>query len=301
MGKSIDRCLVLALLFGALLAGAPSAWAHAVAGMRVFPATLSFDDPGAANEFGINDGQIKSGSVTTNTLSLAYSKTITPSFALSVASDYNWVAQPGAARQSGWDNLAVGAAYQLFINGPHEAIGLLAVSDSLANTGSGGIGSNFSTVSPEFAFGKGMGDLPQALRFLHPFAVTGAVSEDFPDTSSQPRMFNGGLSLQYSIPYLQSFVKYLGLGAPFSNMVPLVEYTVSKCVDSDALCRSTGNQDTTGFINPGVIWLGRYYQVGIEAQIPVNRASGNHVGVLVGLDVYLDDVLPHSLGAPIWR
>ncbi|MEJ2686666.1 MAG: hypothetical protein P8124_05540 [Gammaproteobacteria bacterium] len=269
--------------------------------MRVFPATLSFDDPGVANEFGVNDGQIRADGVTTNTLSLAYSKTITRRFGLSVASDYNWMRQSGMANQDGWDNLSVGAAYQLFINGPHEAIGMLAVSDSLANTGSGGVGADYSTLSPEFAFGKGMGDLPWSVPYLHPLAITGAFSEDIPQSSSQPRMFNGGLSLQYSIPYLQSFVKDVGLGAPFNKMIPLVEYTVSKCVDSDALCRNTGNESTTGFINPGVIWLGKYYQVGIEAQIPANRASGNHVGVLVGVDVYLDDVLPHSLGAPVFR
>ena len=301
MQLTMFRCFGLGMTLWMLLAGAMPVWAHAIAGMRVFPATLSFDDPGAANEFTVNDGQIEADGVTTNTLSLAYSKTVTPRFALSVTSDYNWVTRPGAAVQKGWDNLAVGAAYQLFINGPHEAIGLLAVSDSLAHTGSAGIASDYSTVSPEFAFGKGMGDLPWSLHYLKPLAVTGAVSEDIPRDASQPRMFNAGLSLQYSLPYLQRFVKDVGLGAPFNKLVPLVEYTGSKCVDSDALCRSSGNQDTTGFINPGVIWLGRYYQVGVEAQIPVNRASGNHIGVLVGLDVYLDDVLPHSLGAPIWR
>ncbi|MEJ2643848.1 MAG: hypothetical protein P8180_02770 [Gammaproteobacteria bacterium] len=293
--------LVAVALSWASLIVPQSVRAHAIAGMRVFPATLSFDDPGVANEFAVNDGQIKADGVTTNTLSLAYAKTITPRFGLSVASDYNWTRQAGSPNQDGWDNLSVGAAYQLFINGPHEAIGMLAVSDSLANTGSGGVGADYSTISPEFAFGKGMGDLPWSVRYLHPFAITGAVSEDIPQDSSQPRMFNGGLSVQYSIPYLQSFVEDVGLSAPFNKMVPLVEYTVSKCVDSDALCRNTGNQDTTGFINPGVVWLGKYYQVGIEAQIPANRASGNHVGVLVGVDVYLDDVLPHSLGAPIFR
>ncbi|HKK13564.1 MAG TPA: hypothetical protein VKA14_02780 [Gammaproteobacteria bacterium] len=288
------------LIWAGFIVPAP-AFAHAVAGMRVFPATLSFDDPGVANEFAVNDGQLKAGGATTNTLSLAYSKTVTRRFGLSVASDYSRVRQSGAADRHGWDNLSVGAAYQLFVNGPHEAIGMLGVSDSLANTGSADIAGDHSTVSPEFAFGKGMGDLPWSLRYLHPVAVTGAVSEDIPRDSAQPRMLNGGLSLQYSIPYLQRFVKDVGLGAPFNKMTPIVEYTVAKCVDSDALCRSSGNRATTGFLNPGVIWAGKYFQAGIEAQIPANSASGDHVGVLAGVDVYLDDVLPHSLGAPLFR
>ena len=284
-----------------LLASPGPVSAHAIAGMRVFPATLSFDDPGVANEFNVTFGRLEADNVTSSTLSVAYSKTITPRFGLSVASDYNWISQPGADNQRGWDNLGVGAQYQLFINGPHEAIGLLGVSDSLANTGSGGIGSDYSTISTEFAFGKGMGDLPWSVRYLHPLALTGAISVDIPQTSSQPRMLNGGLSLQYSIPYLQSFVKYVGLKAPFNKMVPLVEYTVSKCVDSAGLCQSSGSQSTVGSINPGVIWLGKYYQVGFEAQIPANQASGDHVGVLAGIDVYLDDVLPRTLGAPIFH
>ncbi|AOV17979.1 hypothetical protein BJI67_13735 [Acidihalobacter aeolianus] len=275
-------------------------WAHAVAGMRVFPATLSFDDPGVANEFSTNYSQIKADGVTTKNLAFAYAKTITPKFGLSIASDYNWITQPGQPNQSGWDNVTIGAAYQLFVNGPHEAIGMLAVSDTLANSGSGGMDSNFSTISPEFAFGKGFGDLPWSVKYLRPLAISGAISEDMPSDSTQPKMLNWGLSLQYSIPYLQSFVKDVGLGAPFNNMVPIVEYTMSQCVDSYSVCASSGSLDRTGSMNPGVIWVGKYYQIGVEAQIPANRASGNHVGILLGIDVYLDDVLPHSLGAPIF-
>ena len=80
-----------------------------------------------------------------------------------------------------------------------------------------------------------------------------------------------------------------------------MEYTKSQCVDSHAVCQSSGNLNDTGSINPGVIWIGHYYQVGLEAQIPANSASGNHIGILLGVDIYLDDVMPHSLGAPIFR
>jgi hypothetical protein len=37
---------------------------------------------------------------------------------------------------------------------------------------------------------------------------------------------------------------------------------------------------TTGTVNPGVIWVGGYFQVGLEAVIPINRESGSGVGVL---------------------
>jgi hypothetical protein len=51
-------------------------------------------------------------------------------------------------------------------------------------------------------------------------------------------------------------------------------------------------------INPGVLWLNRYGQFGVEAQIPVNRLSGNHVGVLFDAHLYFDDIFSNSLGKP---
>lgn len=108
-----------------------SVQAHAVAGMPVLPATMSFDAPGVANELGVNDGRIRADSLTTNTPSLTYSKSITRRFGLSVASDYNWLNQPGAPNQADWDDLSVDAPYQPFINGPHEVIGMLALGDRL--------------------------------------------------------------------------------------------------------------------------------------------------------------------------
>ena len=50
---------------------------------------------------------------------------------------------------------------------------------------------------------------------------------------------------------------------------------------------------TTGTINPGVIWFGRYVQLGLELQIPINRESGKNVGVLAQLHFYLDDIAPN--------
>ena len=57
---------------------------------------------------------------------------------------------------------------------------------------------------------------------------------------------------------------------------------------------------TTGTVNPGVIWVGSYFQVGIEAMIPVNRASGSGVGVLGQLHLYLDDMFPATYGQPLF-
>ena len=57
---------------------------------------------------------------------------------------------------------------------------------------------------------------------------------------------------------------------------------------------------TTGTINPGVIWVGNYFQVGVEALVPINRASGSGVGVIAQLHFYLDDIFPTTIGRPLF-
>jgi len=90
-------------------------------------------------------------------------------------------------------------------------------------------------------------------------------------------------------------VKDLGIRAPFDRLIPLVEFPMTT-----PLNRVKGPSPTTGTINPGVIWSGKYFQVGVEAVIPVNQHTGNNVGVLTQLHFYLDDLLPQIFGKPLF-
>ena len=55
---------------------------------------------------------------------------------------------------------------------------------------------------------------------------------------------------------------------------------------------------------PGLYYLGRLgpvsFELGAVATIPINRASGRHVGALAILDFFLDDIFPDSLGKPLF-
>ena len=42
------------------------------------------------------------------------------------------------------------------------------------------------------------------------------------------------------------------------------------------------------------------FALGAVATIPINRASGRHVGALAILDLFLDDIFPDSLGKPLF-
>jgi hypothetical protein len=88
------------------------------------------------------------------------------------------------------------------------------------------------------------------------------------------------------LQYLQSFVRDIGLPAPLSRMVPLVELAL------ETPLTRVKTRETTGTVNPGIIWFGRYVQLGIEALVPINRASGKNVGVIGQVHFYLDDLWP---------
>jgi hypothetical protein len=270
---------------------AAQAHAHAIAGDRVFPATMAIDDPGVGDEADIQYGHVRvpgdDGDQSINTFSVEYDKLITSRLALSVGGSYVMQNNPTAR---GFDNVEVGLKYLLYVNDTHEFMTSIGVGAELGGTGSHAIADSHSTISPTLYVGKGMGDLPDSLAWLKPVAITAEVGPSFTTGAGQPNAFNYGFSFQYSLPYLEQHVHALGLPQPFANLIPIVELPLS---------HSQGQ--TTGTVNPGFIWINRYGQFGIEAQIPINRASGSHLGVLVQAHLFFDDIAPNSIGKPLFN
>ncbi|TBR72416.1 MAG: hypothetical protein EPN64_18195 [Burkholderiaceae bacterium] len=286
--------------FGLAMASlTPLGHAHAIAGDRIFPATLAVDDPGVGDELDLQFGHIRTSNddgdaVSVDTWSYNYAKTITPNLGFSIGSDYATQRVTGSPTVKGLDNLQLGVKYLVYVNPVHEFMLSVGVLDEVGGSGSKAIGSSYSTYTPTIYAGKGFGDLPDALSWLRPFAVTGTVGQQYASDSSVPNALNWGVTLQYSLPYLQSFVKNVGLPKPFSNLIPVVELAMSTCTSGSC------SGQTTGTINPGIIWESRAAQIGLEAQIPVNGASGRGVGVLLQVHFFFDDIFPKSLGKPIF-
>jgi len=110
-----------------------------------------------------------------------------------------------------------------------------------------------------------------------------------------PQVLVYGGSVQFSMPYLKSEIHDYELPDFINHLIPIVEAQLQTPV-----ANNFGNSSvTTGTINPGVIWVGSYFQVGLEAQVPVNRASGTSVGFLGQLHLYLDDMFPTTIGQPL--
>ncbi len=290
-------------------------WAHGFASKRFFPATLAVDDPFISDELSFVVNHIQEPNQKTNEVSLAYSKRITPHFGIEFGDAYRIIKPNGEKTQKGFANLELGAKYQLFTDNRHEAILSLGLSAEIGDTGSHSAGADsFSTISPELFFGKGFGDLPEVVKYLRPLAITGAIGPNFPTRSrnvifsvdpdtgkiirnieQNPTTLSWGFTLQYSLQYLQSYVKDIGLGTPFNRMILLVELSLETCLN-----HGCNDGRTTGLVNPGLIWFGKYFQLGVEAQIPVNHQTGSHVGVLGMIHLFIDDLFPNSVGRPIF-
>jgi hypothetical protein len=276
---------------------AASVGAHGFEGDRFFPPTITTDDPFAVDELAFPSVSTfkDAGSPSTRETDIGFEfdKEIFPKFALGVSEDWVNLAPSGAPSVSGFDNLTLSAKYQLWENAPHEAIVSIGSEWDVGGTGAKKIGADSAnTFTPTIYFGKGFGDLPDSLSYVRPFAITGTAGEDLP-TSADPNSLEWGFALEYSLPYLQSQVKDVGLSAPFKNMIPVVEFSFDTP-------ENRGGGETTGTINPGVLYESKYFQIGAEAIVPINGASGRGIGAVVALQIYIDDIWPKVFGHPLF-
>ncbi len=301
-----SRAFAFTLLFALLPLS--NASAHCFVGPRFFPATLVIDDPCVADEMSMptvdwfRTGDIPSASQLD--ISAEFDKRITQDLGFGISDVWSQIRTPGGPIAEGLGDLETTLQYQLLKDGSHETAMLLGLIVDWGGTGntSAGIATPYSLLTPTYYFGQGLGGLPDTLGFARPLAITGQIGYQIPTTSyivsqtiNVPQVLVYGASLQYSMPYLKSEVKDLQLPEFINHLIPLVETQLFTPVANNLGNPST----TTGTINPGVIYVGSTFQIGLEAIIPINGASGNGVGVLGQVHIYLDDMFPKTLGQPL--
>jgi len=283
--------------------------AHGFEGDRFFPPTVATDDPFATDELSLPtisffNNPASADGVTPKTreidISSEFDKEIFPKFALGVTETEIFLKPQGQTGTNGFDNLSLSAKYQVFENAPHEFILSVGGEVDLGGSGSKQIGADsYSTYTPTLYYGKGMGDLPNALKYLKPFAVTGTLGYAIPgeagnaDGSLNPDVLQWAFALEYSLPYLQQHVEEVEWLRPLKDFIPLVEFSMETPVNR-------GSGFTTGTINPGVLWESKYCQIGAEAQIPVNGSTGPNIGAIFQVQFFIDDLFPKVFGHPIF-
>ncbi len=300
---------------------ASGAHAHGVAGKRVFPTTLTIDDPAVADEASFptvtrqrNGATDTSPPTRTTQYSFEYDKRITEHLGVAINDGYSMIQQLGQNNLHGWQNLNLTLKYQLPANAEHEFLMSVGVIREFGGTGAvnQGIADGIGTTTPTIYFGKGFGDLPDAVSWLKPLAVTGTFGYQFADVptstttivdpdsgipslqvSHKPDLLVMGASVQYSVPYLQANIKDLGLPEILGRITPLVEFAYT------TPATTSNGQITQGMISPGLIYSGDSFQIGVEALIPATKGAGTNVGFIAQLHFFLDDIFPTTLGKPL--
>ncbi len=296
---------------GALLGATAALWlspafAHAVCGDRIFPATLAIDDPGVNDELALPTLTYlpqNSGGAQEFDASFSWSKTITPNTALIVSDGPTWQRLSGSswAKGYGWGSLDTELQWGNFCLPDHELMATVGLDVDWGRTGTLSQYAPYNTYTPVLDVGKGFGDLPKSLNILRPIAVTAELSESLPGqswTNGSPNStnLNWGFTIQYSLPYYNSNVAEIDNNF-FKHLIPIAEFAFSKPLYNFA----PGGNQTTGSFQPGAVYLTDKWQFALEAIVPMNSASGRGTGVVGELDLYLDDLLPNTLGKPIFQ
>jgi len=300
--------LTATFMMALIMAGVSTANAHGFAGKRFFPTTLNIDDPFVNDELSfvfnyIKDSSLGAAPAKVSTLTADYGKTITKHLGVSIGGAFINKDPRAGNTVVGFDNIDLGVKYQFLTSEAHETILSIGSGFGLANTGDAKVGAESMTVySPTFFFGKGFGDLPDSMSALKPLVITGTFGGKIPSRAStitadgvelNPASLSWGVTLQYDLHYLQSFVKDIGLPKPFDHMIPVVEFAFDSGLNR-------GNNLTTGTVNPGILWFGKSMQLGAEVQIPINNHSGNNVGFSLLVHFFIDDMFPNTFGKPLF-
>lgn len=282
-----------ALAIAALLFSGSGALAYTAAGDRIFPATLLLPQSAPADQLYVTPVSLPTNSGRATTATVTYGKTITDDLGFQVEDDLASVDGTPAPERSAPGHLVVALKYRAVLDRPREFFLTLAVDQEFAGTGPRAIGvDRESSTMPTVYFGKGFGDLD--LKYLRPLAVIGMARYQVADGPHQPNRVLAGVSLQYSIPYLESKVASLDLPDFLRHTTPMVEALVAAPTGENFGVR------TTGYIAPGFSYAGNGWELGLEALLPINHASGHGVGVMAQLYFSLDYLFADSpIGRPL--
>ncbi|MEJ0048604.1 MAG: hypothetical protein WDN04_22710 [Rhodospirillales bacterium] len=126
--------MAVAACAGMVVLRASPAMAHAVCGSRIFPVTLTLDDPGVSDEVtlpqivyqrsGADGGP---GPSHDTSFQFEYDKRITENFGIGIDDDWSVNQTDHAKTETGWDDISVTAKYAACVTEDHEFIVALGV------------------------------------------------------------------------------------------------------------------------------------------------------------------------------
>jgi hypothetical protein len=298
------HCLGIARVLALAIAGlTPTASnAYTAAGDRNFPAQLILPQIGPTDALWvpISTRPLEAVKLKDRTRETSftgtYSKLITEQLGIQVEDGLIHRDRLRASSVTGAENFRAMLQYETILDPEHEFLLSVQVGHEFGGTGDPGVGGEkHGATTPGITFGKGLGDLP--IGYWRPLAITGFAAYQAAE-GARTNLFQAGLSIQYSIPYLMSKVANVELPAFLRGMTPIAEVFFTTPVSPI----SGQGTNTTLLVAPGISYSrGSGWELGIEAIIPATRATGTGVGVIAQLLIELDYLLPDSfVGRPIF-
>ncbi len=304
-GRAIVALCVMAACAGLSRVAA----AHGKVGKRLFIEPLVTEDANPKDEldFPVFEAiQTPDGHVVT--FNYSFEKKLMPNFSVGFDNSFARFSPNGQSAAWGFGNVGVGAKYALYRSTAHEFIFSSAVHWE-APTGSERVGGGgLNVLTPEILYGKGFGDLPSngVWKWLRPFAIQGDFTADFAvggTRASRPGAApSADAVIEYSIPYLNRFVRHADAGysmdeggirkgwspqAIAGDLFPFTEFNFSWMSEQGG-----ARLRPEGFIRPGVVYVGQYFEIGAAAELPANQFTGQSVGAIGIFDLFIDDVFP---------
>lgn len=307
-----------AFLTVTVLLCAPAVLAHGIAGNRLFPGTIAFDDPATATELQLYTvdarrdlGGEASPVVRDRALAGSFQHLLLDDLALVASSGGIFRTGSGLSPRAGFDQTSLGLKQQLYKNELAETLVSASLNWGIGGSGSSGVSANNpNTLTPGITFGKGFGDLPDALAWLRPFGIAGAAALTVPlggrtanvgyntsmgkigsVNSAAVTTLHWGFAVEYSTLYLTDRFEpgQLPKNEPLHQLVPLVEFAFD----------TPWRQKTAATVNPGLAYVEDVWQLSAEAIVPLNRQGGRSVGFRTQLLIFLDDFAPAIFGKPL--
>jgi hypothetical protein len=273
--------------------------AYTAAGDRLFPATLLLPQIAPGDELYTTFSTLPQVGGSPGAPSrvfdftATYMKTITDRLGIVIEETYTRIDALRFGGANGWQNLDGELKFLAINDRSREFLLTLGLDREFGGTGAARVGASPSgATTPRVYFGKGLGDLD--IGYLRPLAISGFAGLQIADNAPRPDIVTSGFVIEYSIPYLQSKVQSFDLPDWMRGMVPMTEILFTAPVGTSYGAR------TTALIAPGVSYSGEGWELGVEALVPVTRATGKGVGVIAQLHLSLDFLFPDTIGKPLF-
>jgi hypothetical protein len=298
VGRLLPLCIITML--------AAPLWGHGIVGKRMFIEPLVTGDANVKNELDLPGAEFQlRPDGTWRVIGFSFEKALYPHRFSFTLADARIDQHSNGRSLAGWDNLDLGLKWEAYENPRHEFVLSPALFVTFP-TGSTDVAQHETALRPMILYGKGFGDL--APGWLRPFAIQGDFGYRASVTGPRERELVYDDVLMYSIPYLNRWVRNadagyslehslrrgFSRGAFFGDLFPFAEFNGTSAVQG-----APGG--TTTCLRPGILWMGKYAQVSLAADLPLDGpglASNRHAGVFFLIDWYLDDIFPRLAWTP---